>query len=153
MQQGGSYQYKAFLCHDWHTDSWYWVQASAALLSVSKAVRWASQQGLSSMLFPVTGKLTVAQTACSPRWGSTNAGLLPFRFFLGSVLMLCFFCPTPLGGDFSCSFGCIGVLQSVSNWFSMRTILCRCVSDVSGGGGECQSLILPSWALLGKHNL
>lgn len=34
-----------------------------------------------------------------------------------------FFCPTLLGGNFSCSFGCIGVLQSVSNWFSMRTIL------------------------------
>lgn len=127
------------LCHDWHTQTpWYWVQLSAALLSVSAVLPLANRACLLHAVPQDLGnwlglKLLAALDEDPPMQDFS----LPFRFFSVRSLMLCFFslCPTLLGGDFSCSFGCIGVLQSVSNWFSMRTILYVDVSDVSGGGG------------------
>lgn len=69
-------------------------------------------------------------------WGSWR-----YAFFLSYLVRWRFFLQLWLYRSSSVSFQLV---------FHENYSVCRCVSDISGGGGECQSLILPSWALLWK---
>lgn len=70
------------------------------------------------MLFPRPGKPGLwLELLAALDEDPTSAGFSSFQILLrgGDPDPMSFFFPTLLGGDFSCSFGYIGVLQSVSN--------------------------------------
>ena len=146
------------VCHDRHTQTpWYWVWASAALLCVSAVLPLANRACLLHAVPQAWETQTVARTACSPRWGSTNAGLLslsdssqgwgswPYAFFPSCLVRWRFFLQLWLYRSSSVSFQLV---------FHENYSVCRCILDASGGGGERHSLsfchLEPSF---GKHNL
>ena len=124
-----------------HTQTpWYWVWASTALLSVSAVLPLANRACLLHAVPQAWETQTVARTACSSRWGSTNAGLLflsdssqgwgswPYAFFLSYLVRWRFFLQLWLCRSSSVSFQ----LVFHENCYSVY----RCIFDMSGGKGE-----------------